>query len=423
MNFGWGKRMSNIMISVIIPIYNCEQYLEQCLDSITNQTLKNIEVICVDDGSTDDSLKIVLDYSERDKRIKVLTQHNQYAGVARNQGLTHAKGKYVLFLDADDFFDSSMLEKLYYKAEMEQTEVLVFDAFQYDNKQKQVINTSWEALRKRYLWEGIKKAEEVAEKIYAFTSPAPWNKFFLREFVLKNDLWFQSIPRTNDLYFVYAALSCAKRIGILNEKLLFYRDNNETSLQGEGERTPTIFLEALRGLEKYLKEKNIYDIYRDSYERLVVDIAFYNLSNMKSKESYCLLVNALKNEELHLFDNNDNTMDVSLINEIKAGAKVIIYGAGVLAKILVNYLLYMCGYEKDNIKIVVSNLSGSVKQILEIEVGEFGTLPEQNKTDLVVIAVMEEHIQAEIEKSVQARNFNRIVRLGIKEMSTIIREV
>ena len=90
-------------VSVIIPVYNAEKYLRQCLDSVVNQTLRDIEIICVDDGSTDGSIEILREYEQKDSRVKVLCQKNQYAGVARNNGLSHASGEYVFFMDSDDY--------------------------------------------------------------------------------------------------------------------------------------------------------------------------------------------------------------------------------------------------------------------------------------------------------------------------------
>ena len=96
-------------VSVIMPVYNVEDYLEQCLDSVLAQTLREIEVICVDDGSTDGSGVILEKYQEKDERIRVFHQKNQFAGCARNLGLKHASGKYVIFWDSDDFFELPML--------------------------------------------------------------------------------------------------------------------------------------------------------------------------------------------------------------------------------------------------------------------------------------------------------------------------
>ena len=97
-------------VSVILPVYNAGKYLHQCMDSIVNQTLKDIEIICVDDGSSDNSLEILRQYAEKDERVKVIAQANGGAGAARNNGLRAATGEYLSFLDSDDFFELDMLE-------------------------------------------------------------------------------------------------------------------------------------------------------------------------------------------------------------------------------------------------------------------------------------------------------------------------
>ena len=97
-----------VKVSVIIPVYNVEKYLRECIDSILNQTLRDLELICVDDGSTDGSLEILHEYEKADSRVKVLTQHNMGAGAARNKGLAIATGEYLSFLDSDDFFASGL---------------------------------------------------------------------------------------------------------------------------------------------------------------------------------------------------------------------------------------------------------------------------------------------------------------------------
>ena len=98
----------NIKVSVIIPMYNAREHVRECLDSLINQTLKEIEIICVNDGSTDDTQSILEEYAKKDERIVILNQENLYAGVARNNGMNHASGEYLIFLDADDFGSKSM---------------------------------------------------------------------------------------------------------------------------------------------------------------------------------------------------------------------------------------------------------------------------------------------------------------------------
>ena len=103
----------NIKVSVILPVYNVESCLGECMDTLQKQSLKEIEIICVDDGSTDNSLAILEERAESDKRIRVIKQENLGAAAARNHGFTYATGEYVLFLDSDDFFKKDMLKKAY----------------------------------------------------------------------------------------------------------------------------------------------------------------------------------------------------------------------------------------------------------------------------------------------------------------------
>ena len=120
-----------VKVSVIIPVFNVEDYLKQCLDSVVHQTLKDIEIICVNDSSTDKSLDILEEYAKTDWRIRVITQPNAGAGAARNKGMDVATGKYLAFLDSDDFFELNMLEKAYEMAEDEQSDLVVYKSDQY----------------------------------------------------------------------------------------------------------------------------------------------------------------------------------------------------------------------------------------------------------------------------------------------------
>ena len=122
--------MSNTKISVIIPVYNVEKYLSECLDSIVNQTLKEIEIICVNDGSTDNSLSILKEYAFKDNRIKIINKENEGQGYARKVGLDSATGKYILFCDSDDYYaELTAFEKLYNCAEDKETDLVTFDFF------------------------------------------------------------------------------------------------------------------------------------------------------------------------------------------------------------------------------------------------------------------------------------------------------
>ena len=125
--------MKQPKVSVIIPVYNTAEFVGECLDSLLNQTLTNIEIICVDDGSTDDSLFILRKYAEVDKRITVLTQQNKGAGVARNYGMSVAKGEYLSFLDSNDFFAHDMLSATTDAADKTQADIIVYRFEKYNH--------------------------------------------------------------------------------------------------------------------------------------------------------------------------------------------------------------------------------------------------------------------------------------------------
>ena len=121
-----------IKVSVVVPVYNQEKYLERCLDSILAQTLKEIEIILVDDGSTDATPQILNRYQQQDERITVLHQQNLYAGVARNNGLKSAQGEYVIFWDSDDYFPEDALEALYDEIKKQDADICVGEAVKMD---------------------------------------------------------------------------------------------------------------------------------------------------------------------------------------------------------------------------------------------------------------------------------------------------
>ena len=417
------KNFLNIGISIIIPVFNAEKYIKKCLDSLLFQTFTDFEIICVDDGSTDYSLKILREYQEMDERIHIYTQRNLYAGVARNNGMKKASGKYLLFLDSDDFFCEEMLEKLWNKAEIEKSEIVVFDAFEYDNQLKEVINTTWKALQKNSFDNGIKSAQELAEIIFDFTVPAPWNKLFLNDFIKKNNLWFQPIKRTNDLYFVYSALSSASRISILNEKLMYYRVNNQASLQGSGEETPDVFVKALEELHRYLLLRDTWKFYKKSFENMAATITVYNMNNMKSQENYLLLYNILKESLFPKILIKNKKRESLLLQEIQQKKEIIIYGAGAVAKAIIDFLLYCYSYDRDKILVVVSNLNQNVKTINNIDVKLFSELEVEKKSNLVLIAVNDEKIQNEIQKKVSENGFYKVERIGNMEIIEILKNM
>ena len=227
-----------VSVSVIVPVYNVEKYLVRCLDSIAAQSLREIEVICVDDGSTDRSPAILDDYTRKDPRFKILHQQNRYAGTARNLGMSKARGKYLVFWDSDDFFKKDALKKLFRQCEKDQADIAVCGALKYDM-----------ALNRSYRDDGYLVTKMVPKRlpfsrkdipghIFNFASNVPWNKMYLRSFVENNHLYFQDTRQANDVFFVLTSMFHAERITIVDEPLINYRINSGIGLTSAVGSTP-----------------------------------------------------------------------------------------------------------------------------------------------------------------------------------------
>ncbi|GHU53895.1 hypothetical protein FACS1894132_07390 [Clostridia bacterium] len=213
----------NPLVSVIIPVYNAEKYMRRTFDCILNQTLREIEIIAVDDGSTDLSLDILREYSDKDLRMKVLTQQNKTAGAARNAGLAIAKGEYLSFLDSDDLFELNMLETAYNSAKKFDADIVIFDADAISAFDGRLLAENYFSYRKNIsLPSGVFSPSDVPEYTFVIGSGFPWDKIFRRDFIEKHSLKFQEIRKHNDMYFSYCAIAVAEKIHYIPKKMVHY---------------------------------------------------------------------------------------------------------------------------------------------------------------------------------------------------------
>lgn len=185
-------QLTKPLVSVVMPVYNAEKYLDLSLFSLKYQTFLQFEVLCVDDGSTDQSAEIINRYVQSDPRFKLLKQTHQFAGVARNLGIQHASGEYLLFLDADDYFAPNLLIDAYYQAKLFDAEICVFAANYFDEKQSKIGEIPGACNLKRCQKNTIFSRKTNLANIFSFTSPSPWPKLFKRKFVLDKKIWFQN---------------------------------------------------------------------------------------------------------------------------------------------------------------------------------------------------------------------------------------
>lgn len=298
--------MGNVKVSVIIPIYNAAEFLVDCLNTILSQTLEDIEIICVNDGSSDDSLKILREFEQKDSRIKVIDQENQGAGAARNAGLEIAKGEYLSFLDADDFYENNMLEESYNVAKKANADVCVFYADLFDNSTKQYRECTW-AFRREYFKDQIvfnPKEPPNNDNIFRMFNGWPWDKLFKRDFIERNNLVYQNLRTTNDMFFVFIALAKAERIITLDKCLIHQRVDVKTSLSRTREKSWDCFYLGLKAMYEELVHAGSYETYKKAFLNWTVNFSLWQLNSMKGI-AYCNVYNLLRNIAFEEFKVNE----------------------------------------------------------------------------------------------------------------------
>lgn len=303
MNVMLEDQFESPLISVVIPVYNTEKFLDKCLFSLRYQTFPRFEVLCIDDGSTDQSVEKIKRYVQSDSRFKFFSQNHQFAGAARNLGIKKAKGEYLLFLDADDYFAPNLLIDAYYQAKLFDAEICVFGANYFDDKESKTGDMLFVCNLTKCEKNTVFSKESNLDNIFSFTSPAPWSKLFKRNFILDKEIYFQDTRNANDVRFVLTALAEAERIVVLDKTLVYYRINHGTSLQQTKDSDPTCICDALSSLKTELIKRNLFEKLKKPYYNVVVEHCFYNLMALQSRKAFECLYQRIKdflNEDTYL---------------------------------------------------------------------------------------------------------------------------
>lgn len=284
----------NPEISIIMPVYNSEAYLKPCLDSIFAQSFTDYQLICVNDGSTDNSLAVLESYKKDHDNMEIYSQNNLYAGVARNLGMRKALGNYLLFLDADDTFSPDFFKEMYEKITETQADICVCGVNQLDAATGE-LSYNPRYLKKKYLPKNsVFCKDDIPDYIFHFTSVTPWNKMFSASFIKEQKLEFQPLRRTNDLYFVTMAFACAGKITTIDKPLVNYRVGHGSNLQANNSDTPLLFAEALKALKASLQERGLFRQLEIGFVNTALHHCIYNLSSQKSPSAYSTVYTALK---------------------------------------------------------------------------------------------------------------------------------
>lgn len=245
--------------SIVIPVYNTEKYLQKCLNSIFSQKFTDFEVICVDDGSTDNSLNVLALY----KDIKVIKQTNKGSGVARNIGLQQAKGEYVLFIDSDDWLVDGAFEKLISAVKNSDLDILIFGGKIYSKGKLRSGSYSANKIPGKYLSRVFSKYE-FKDEIFKFPSTA-WTKLYKRDFLVKNNIRFQEVFVGQDQLFFIDSMLKAEQISVLAEDLYCYRKKRPGSVTANKKKKDFSPVYVFRAVEAVLGSYKYKDVILNKY--------------------------------------------------------------------------------------------------------------------------------------------------------------
>ncbi len=250
-----------VKLSIIIPVYNIENYIANCLETIYNQSFKDFEIICVNDGSTDGSLEVIQKY--KTQGITIIDKANEGSGVARNTALSIARGEYVYFVDGDDWLEENSLQKMVDKADELKTDILIFGGLSYYEGVGKIGGYSANKLSKKYL-NRIFSANDIKKDIFKFPSTA-WTKLYRKDFLIKNDIKFQEIKVGQDQLPFFHSMIMAERIVLLPENLYCYRKNRKGAVTAVKKKKNFSPIYVFYGIEEVLFKTGKIDDYKDIF--------------------------------------------------------------------------------------------------------------------------------------------------------------
>lgn len=295
--------ISKIKVSIIVPVYNVENWIEECLISLLNQTLKEIEIILINDGTKDNSIKKIEKYLD-DERIILINQENKGLSGARNRGLEIAKGEYISFVDSDDYIDKEMLEKMYDSSN--NLDIIFCDFISFVDNQ-----FNRENFRKKYEYFKNNLNIKTGSKYYIPELTVVWNKLYKREFIHENNIKFIENIIHEDNDFTLRTLLLAKKVKYIEEPLYYYRDKREGSIMSSISKDRKIlsFVEIIKNIKKYE------DKITDDFSKLRLKINelrhFYELLDIENKEQ------SIENKDIDLLKINKMLEKINLTKEEK----------------------------------------------------------------------------------------------------------
>ena len=262
---------------MLIPIYNVEKYLHQCLDSIVNQTLHEIQIICLNDGSTDDSPKIINEYANRDPRIKVINKKNSGYGDSMNRGLAAARGEYIGIVESDDFIELDAFEKLYNLAKEYDADVVRGNYYHFKdgkNKKYKYIN----------IGDTHKLVDPAKTPWIFYQAPAIWSAIYKLDFIKENNISFLPTPGASyqDTGFNFKVWASTQKAVFTEATFLHYRLDNESSSVNNPGKVFNVCNEYAE-IEKYLKKNNLYERFKKILQATKFGAYYWNIYRLSPK--------------------------------------------------------------------------------------------------------------------------------------------
>ena len=281
------------LVSIIVPVYNCERFLPECIDSLLAQTYENIEIICVNDGSTDKSSQLLANYATKDNRIHLISQENAGPGPARNRGIELATGEYITFFDADDWCKPSLVESAVKRIDETQADMVVLPYNVFDQRIGQSFFADWAVLpdkvpQEPFCW------KDNPDWVFRALQNLPWNKFLRRDFVERNNLHFEDdVFLTEDLMFSAPAIVRAERIAFVADPLIFHREGTGENIMAKKDSHPIDFIRAFSTFKAFLEDEGIMNDLRIGYTNWALDGIVHNVQTLNTYEGFCTAVQAL----------------------------------------------------------------------------------------------------------------------------------
>ncbi|WP_202107651.1 glycosyltransferase family 2 protein [Succinivibrio dextrinosolvens] len=263
------------VLSVVMPVHNSCKYLRTCLDSVLNQKMRDFELIAIDDASSDDSYKILLDFEEQDSRLKVL-RNDVALGAAktRNKGLELAKGEFIIFLDSDDFFELDFFERMLHAVELNNANIAICDIWLRDERKGRefLFNNNTKSMSS--LLRGTFCPEDYNNIIFYGMPFAPFNKLIRRNVLLEKNIRFQDIPNSNDVFFGIMSVIESKKIVYIPKPLVHYRYNTGCQISSNRQKYPLCICQAFYKIKTELIERHLWDRFKILYCDLAVASIF-----------------------------------------------------------------------------------------------------------------------------------------------------